>query len=692
MAPYQYSWSTGATTQDLSNLTAGQYILTITDANGCTIPTLLSVLVDEPLPVSISGITVDCPVPGSGISTVTVTPSGGNNGPYQVSYDNGNSFDAPGIYITALPVDSVYYIVVTDGNGCVSPLTDTLRINPEVSIASISFNRCFTSGTTVTPVTVVPVGGDGGPYLVSFDSGVTYNAQGVYTQNLPIANTYGIVVRDLTGCQSDTFTITIPDTMSNAVALSQFAGGNNISCSGSTDGSVSLSVSGGTQPYAYAWSNGSSLQNISGLSAGTYSVVITDANGCLDTATAMLVQPNALLGSAVVTSDFNGYSVSCNGSVNGAADLTVNGGTAAYTYLWNTGATTEDVSAIGAGTYSVLITDANGCTATDTIILTQPAAIQVSSSVQDVPCNGFATGAIDLSVNGGVAAYTYAWSNSATSEDISGLPAGTYSVTVTDLNGCAQTYSVTVNQQSPLVLAGTASDPSCYGDLNGGVSLTVTGGTPAYSFTWSNGSTAQDLTGAGTGSYTVVVTDMNQCTSQQTYTLNQPDSLFGFAVSPVTYSGHNVSQHGSSDGAIDLQVSGGTGPYSYSWSNGSTAQDLSGIPAGTYMAVITDANGCSYTVSITLSEPLSLEMPTGFSPNSDGTNDLFVIHGIEAYPNNKLVVFNRWGNEVYSQTGYANTWDGRNNKGDLLPDGTYFVIVDINSGEIVLKGYVDLRK
>jgi gliding motility-associated-like protein len=146
------------------------------------------------------------------------------------------------------------------------------------------------------------------------------------------------------------------------------------------------------------------------------------------------------------------------------------------------------------------------------------------------------------------------------------------------------------------------------------------------------------------------------------------------------------------DGSIDLTVSGGTPPYSFAWSNGATSEDLSGLSAGTYSVTVTDASGCSAVAFITLTEPIDIAMPNGFSPNGDGANDYFVVQGLENFPNNHIEIYNRWGNLVYETDHYRNKWEGVSNKGDQLPDATYFVILEVNGGDIKLNSYVDLRR
>jgi gliding motility-associated-like protein len=196
----------------------------------------------------------------------------------------------------------------------------------------------------------------------------------------------------------------------------------------------------------------------------------------------------------------------------------------------------------------------------------------------------------------------------------------------------------------------------------------------------------------GAGNYTVTVVDSFGCVLNDVTIISQPDSLFLTIYSPLQFNGLHISLAGSNDGSIDLTVNGGTNPYAYTWSTGASSEDLNNITAGFYNVIVIDTNGCKATASIILTEPFVLELPTGFSPNGDGKNDLFVIHGIESYPDNTVTIYNRWGNVVYSTSGYSNDWNGNSNNGQALPDATYFVILEINKGEIVKKNYVELRR
>ncbi len=232
-------------------------------------------------------------------------------------------------------------------------------------------------------------------------------------------------------------------------------------------GSIDLSVSGGTTPYGYSWSNGATTEDISGLSAGTYTVTVTDFNGCTTTASATVTEPDPLTATAVATPE------TCNEDDDGSIDLSVSGGTTPYGYSWSNGATTEDISGLSAGTYTVTVTDFNGCTTTASATVTEPDPLTANAVATPETCNEDDDGSIDLSVSGGTTPYGYSWSNGATTEDISGLSAGTYTVTVTDFNGCTTTASATVTEPDPLTANAVATPETCNEDDDGSIDLSV---------------------------------------------------------------------------------------------------------------------------------------------------------------------------------------------------------------------------
>ncbi|WP_207425768.1 gliding motility-associated C-terminal domain-containing protein, partial [Pedobacter sp. SYSU D00535] len=408
----------------------------------------------------------------------------------------------------------------------------------------------------------------------------------------------------------------------------------NVTVEGASTGAIDITVTGGTSPYTYSWSNGATTEDLTGLAAGTYMVTVTDKNNITATTSATITEPSGAL-AATVTSKTD---VFVKGASTGAIDITVAGGTAPYTYAWSNGATTEDLTGLAAGTYTVTVSDKNGITATTSATITEPSGLLAATvtSKTDVAVKGASTGAIDITVTGGTAPYTYAWSNGATTEDLTGLAAGTYTVTVSDKNGITATTAATITEPSALLAVSVTSKTDVFvkGASTGAVDITVTGGTAPYTYSWSNGATTEDLTGVSAGTYTVTVTDKNGVATTASATITEPSALLAAVVTSKT----DVTVKGASTGAVDITVTGGTSPYTYSWSNGATTEDVTGVPAGTYTLTVTDKNGVSTTASATITEPSALLAATVTSKTdvtvkgaSTGAIDITVTGGTSPY-------------------------------------------------------------
>ncbi len=443
------------------------------------------------------------------------------------------------------------------------------------------------------------------------------------------------------------------------------------------NGSIDLTVSGGTAPYTYAWADGPTTQDRTGLNAGSYSVTVRDANNCTTNVTVTIPVPTVanagpdqslcnnattLAGSVpgagesglwtlvsgsgsithntsptttvtglgfgtnvfrwtitttvgpcptrqddvsievppTLTATATSVNVSCFGFANGSINLTATGGTAPYTFLWNDGVTTEDRSALAAGTYSVTVTDTRGCTAVASVAITQPTELQLSTAQTNPLCFGAATGSIDLTVTGGTLPYLYVWSNGATTQDISALVPNTYSVTVTDGNGCVKSTSVTITSPPQVTFTTAQTNVSCNGLSNGAITVTAAGGTPGYQYSRDNGSTFQAspvFNGLPAGSYTLRVQDVNGCLSTATVvTITQPSAPVSF-----TSSSTGILCFGDANGTITVNASGGTPPYQYSRNNGTSFQSgnvFTGLVAGNYDVVVTDSQNCITTATV----------------------------------------------------------------------------------------------
>ncbi|MBC6993809.1 SdrD B-like domain-containing protein [Neolewinella lacunae] len=604
-APYTYAWSNGRTGQTITGLAPGGYQVTLTDARGCTATASTSISEPPAITGNIFGDNSVCP--GVADAFLRINPMGGTP-PYSYVWSPGG-FTGQGV--GPLPAGT-YSVVVTDANGCTRTSTFLVTESPEVAVA-ITGDELLCGLNTRGTLSAAPVSGPVNQYTYQWSTGAT-----TPTITNVGAGTYTVTATDVNGC-TGTATATV-EVVDVSVSLSS----TPVSCFGGNDGTATATASGGTEPYTYVWSNGATTATITGLTVGTYSVTVTEADGCKASGSVQVTAPSRLIISATPTN------VVCAGENNGSIDVSVSGGTPAYTYLWSNGATTQDLSNLTAGTYGVTVTDANGCTANTSVVVTQPTPLAITPQITNVACAGDATGAISLTVTGGTPAYTYAWTNGATTRNIQGLVAGSYTVTVTDARGCQLVATYTVTQPPALSLVGLADSTRCFGDNTGSIDITAAGGTAPLSFAWSNGATTEDLMNLAAGTYTVTVTDANECEATRSFVVRSPNAL------ALTATPDNVNCAGGSDGGINLSVTGGTAPYTYLWSNGATGEDLTGLTTGVYTVAVTDANGCRASLSVSVQEPTPLaatgQVTSVACPgDATGSIDLTVTGGTSPY-------------------------------------------------------------
>ncbi len=618
-APYAFAWSDGGTDEDLTGLIAGGYDVTVSDAAGCS--TSVTTVVSEPdrLDVVLDSIQ-DLTCYGANNGAVFVTISGGI-APFVYSWTNGATDED----LLAVPADN-YELFVEDANGCTSfsallPVTEPTEIL--VSLDFANDPTCFNATDGSIGITV---SGGVAPYSFNWSNGATDE------DILAIGDgSYTGTVTDRDGCTMVAGPVVLTQPASIAVALDSLVG---VSCNGLADGAISVSANDGVAPYSFAWSNGSTDEDITGLVAGSYTGTVTDANGCTTVAGPIVVaEPDAL---NINLDSFQ--NVGCTGDGTGAIQITVNGGTAPYSFLWSNGATDEDLASLPAGSYTGTITDANGCTTVGgPLDITEPAAALTLAvdSLSNLACNGDNSGYLYITVSGGTAPYSYNWSNGATDEDLISVGAGAYTGTITDANGCVLVGGpVDLTEPTAIVAAlDSLQNIACHGDTTGAISITVSGGFDPYTFNWSNGSTDEDLADLLPGAYTGTITDATGCAIVAgPIDVTEPDAL----VTSGQFS--DVTCNGALDGTITLTISGATQPYSFLWSNGATDQDLVYLGPGTYTGTMTDANGCVYDLGgATISEPAALSIDSFSITNvscfggNDGAADIVIGGGVQPY-------------------------------------------------------------
>ena len=614
--PYIFNWSNGETTESISNLSAGTYTLTITDANNCNF--IQDFNVNENPDISISIVNTEDEYCGDSNGSIDINVTGGS-GSYGYNWNNGASTQD----ISNLS-GGTYSVTVTDGNMCQDSIQTSITNNVSncstycyLDIDNI-ITKKDTCGNGVGSINITVVDATN-PYTINWSNGDTTE----YISNLT-AGTYSVTVNDAAGCET-TETITV-ENYTGTLTISAFTI-NDENC-GNSDGSIDITPTGGALPYIFNWSNSATTEDISNLSANTYTLTLTDANNCLYNQSFTV---NNNTGTLLVNANINDEI--CNNN-QGSIDLTVTGGNGSISYNWSNSATTQDISNLNQGTYTVTVEDASHCTDIETYTINNSsgnlniANIDITNETCDAD-----NGAIDITVTGGDGNYSYLWNNSATTQDISNLNQGSYSCTVTDGNGCQDfTGSQYVfNSGGSLNIDIILIDNEICNNGLGSANINVSGGDSSYTYLWSNGSTSQDLLNVHQGNYSVTVTDGNNC--QQTETVYIDNEQGTLNLDNIITTNENC---GNSQGAIDLVISGGDTPYIFNWNTGATTEDISNLTAGVYSCTVSDANNCQLFISDTVKNnasnlSYSTIITNEICSNSQGSIDLSVTGGSPQY-------------------------------------------------------------
>jgi len=477
--------------------------------------------------------------------------------------------------------NTVWYTFMTDAfGGMVTIDFENILCSPsangiQVSIDELSGPPCQTSSLTNiycnSPADTVPFGY--GPVL------------------LPPNTTYYIVVDGFAGNSCD-FDIVLDGAIFNPNPSGAVTLASNVACHGDSSGSATVLASDGTLPYTYVWDNGETTPTATALSAGTHTVTVTEATGNSFTASVLLTEPTAI--TTTVTAN---TMVSCHGGDDGAASISATGGTPGYAYIWDSGATTSTVTGLSAGTHSVILTDTNGCVVVQSIAITSPTAIEVSTSIlSPVSCNGLSDGSANISATGGIPNYTVLWDNGETTLTAISLQAGAHTVTLTDANDCSVVESVMITEPDALTASTTViSQVSCNGLNDGSASISANGGTPGYSILWDNTETTATAISLAEGMHTVTLTDANGCALIESVIITAPPVMTADTIIAT-----EVSCSSSNDGTATILISGGTTSYTYTWSSGAMTATASGLSTGMYSVTAVDANGCSVVATISV--------------------------------------------------------------------------------------------
>ncbi len=676
---YTYDWTPGTPagdgTRSVTGLSAGTWTCTVTDNNGCTATKTFTITQPSAIVVSADPqSSVYCYTNNNGAASINI-PTGGT-GPYTYNWTsniNPTTFNVTRS-VTGLRAGPVYTCTVMDSNGCTKSLD--FIINTELSVSADTQTNVSCNG-----------GNNGAAKVSGFGGARTAPEYGYYFDWTP-GNPTGDGTRSVTGLSAGTWTCTVTDgngctktqtftiTQPSAIAVSA-ASQTNVSCNGGSNGAASVNTSGGTPGYTYNWTpgnpTGDGTPSVTGLSAGTWTCTVTDANSCTKTQTFTITQP-----SAIVVSAASQTNVSCNGGSNGSASVTPSGGAGGYTYYWSpSGGTAATATGLSAGTWTCTVTDANSCTATSTFIITEPSPLEVSAASQTNEfCYRGYFGSASINIpTGGTAPYTYDWTPGNPTGDgtrsVNFLSAGTWTCTVTDNNGCTATLNFTITEPSPLqVSAASQTNVSCNGQNNGAASVNTTGGTPGYIYNWnpqpSIGAGTPSVSGLSAGTWTCYVTDMNGCYKTQEFYITVNDIQAPVISCPANIT--NVVATSAAGAVVNYSTPVGTDNCT-----GAITTRIAGLASGDTFPIgvttvthrVTDAAGltaeCSFDVTV-----------VGVAPELECTGNIFVSN--DAGQCGAIVTFDTFGTlGIPAALVTYSTSSGATTSGSVFPVGTTYV-------------------
>ena len=666
-----------------SNLVAGTYDLTITDANGCEVSQSIDIAQGDEIIVTES-ITPALGLINNTNGAISLNLSGGAE-PFDVQWDNGMS----GAEISGL-MGGTYCAIITDGNDCI------IEACYEVEFVSLPFII-----EELNPIEVNCSGESNGRLFITMGGGIppyelTININGTNVMFTSLtgefeveglaAGTYDISIVDGNGdLQTSQEAIVEPDPITVNVTVRH---DTELTGPGSGSGRVDLQIAGGTPQYNIIW-EGTALQGspIINLNAESYIPQITDSRGCEITLDEIEVEEFAI--------DLEGTDALCTGDENGFIDLVIKDGDAPYTFTWTNpdGSTTvmEDLANIPAGTYEVTVTENSGNTLIESITIGTQSNLTIMADVLS-DFNGFDVSCLDAS-DGRVSANaifngtdcddcSFEWELNGNLESVDATltdaAPGTYTIMVIDPLGCENIQEIELSAPPQMQLNANIQEASCPGEEDGVITVTVLGGVGGFfNYNWSNGAASFQNTNLASGVYALTATDANACTASTSFEVGEPIAL------EVSIQTEEDNDPDACNGSIWAVVNGGNPPYSYDWNAFAVDPTVSLVenvcPGSDYVVTVTDVRGCSAVVGNIIVRDGSvdcLEERIVITPDGNGSNDEFIINCIEELQDTHLEIYNRWGQLVFETDNYDNTWEGTSQNGNLLPEGPYFFVLD----------------
>ena len=579
---YTFKWDNGESGALASKLSPGKHTVTMTDASGC--PATATVTISEnilPLAVVISEkAKIKC---AGERSAMLATQVSGGKGPFKYAWSSPA--------LTGEQPNGVqagdYQLTVTDAAGGTSTATVSVK-QPEAVVATVTATAAASTSNADGKAMTQPKGGTA-PYTTQWDSGET----SLTATKLGVGQ-HTVTVTDASGC-STTATVSISENiLPLAASISQKT---KIKCAGEKTAALATQVSGGKGPFKYAWSSPALTgEQPTSVPAGEYQLTVTDATGKTSTAVVAVAQPEA------IALTVQAQQPASTGNTDGKATAQPKGGAGGYIFQWDSGESGTSAVRLGPGQRSVTVTDANGCLAVATVAITEnilPLVVSISEKTK-IKCGGDKTGELATKVTGGKGPFKYGWSNPGfTGEQPSGVQAGDYQLTITDVAGTTSTASITVQQPGPLAVSATVQQPASTGKADGKATVEASGGTPPYTYKWNNAETVATAVKLGPGQHTVTVTDANGCSASVEVAITENIIALTASISEKT----KIKCAGEKS-ALGVKVSGGKGPFNFAWNNPAlTGSEPSGLDGGDYLVTVTDAKGTTQTASFTVKAP-----------------------------------------------------------------------------------------
>jgi gliding motility-associated-like protein len=675
---YQYNWSGPngftASTQDIANLTPGTYNVVVTDCFGETVAGSFEVNNYDEI-----------------IVTANIVPVGGNplnsNGQiiiedpadqYIVFWETLQEF---GDHITGLTVGE-YCATISNSGGCT--IDTCFYVFFPLSYTDLNVNSTSCNGDVDGSIEFEIFGGLA-PYTVMYNSESANTGEQVIIQGLA-AGDYDIRVLDALGNEiqvtPNPVTVMEPDPI--VIDMGSIDYTHDTDESGCT-GSISLNITGGTGDYDVVWNTTPTGPDISGLCAGCYTPTVTDENGCTTT-----LQDCIDINVFSVSGDAS--SATCPDDTDGTIDLTISGGDEPYEIEWSHGPSTEDVSNLAPGNYTVSVTEQSGNTLVREFIVgvgsNLMASVQTLTNYNgyEVSCSDATDGRAQITPQGGAGGYAYEWTLNgqliSVDQILENAGPGEYIATLIDQNGCTVDNPVVLLSAPPIEVSGNAVDVSCFGDSNGQITVTASGGVGNFTYSWSNGSSSTQLNQLSSGNYTVIARDANNCDVEASFSISEPAPLLVNVLTEPNTDKDNCN------GMATAVVTGGTPPYTYKWFGDANLNTpmLTNICHGEYPLEVVDSKGCVTSPGLVLAEVENrtfpcLEARPVITPDGDGLNEEFIIGCVEEFKDNHLEIYNRWGQKVYEVDAYQNDWIGRTMDGDELPEGPYYFVLEYTDND-----------